>query len=105
MQLKLVTVIVQLIFLEGVLSLDNAAVLGAMVRRLPTDKPVPWPRMLRWPGRQLNRVLGSQRGAALRVGLLGAYAGQSLMLALARYVMENPWLRLVGALYLLYLAF
>ena len=104
MSLALVTVIVQLIFLEGVLSLDNAAVLGAMVRPLPNDKPVPWPRFLRWPGRRLNRLLGPQRGAALRVGLLGAYAGQSAMLALARYVMENPWLRLVGALYLLYLA-
>jgi tellurite resistance protein TerC len=104
MSLALVTVIVQLIFLEGVLSLDNAAVLGAMVRPLPSDKPVPWPRLLRWPGRRINRLLGPQRGAALRVGLLGAYIGQSAMLALARYVMENPWLRLVGALYLLYLA-
>ncbi len=104
MNLQLVAVIVQLIFLEGVLSLDNAAVLGAMVRRLPNDKPVPWPGSLWWLGRRLNRLLGPQRGAALRVGLLGAYAGQSLMLALARYVMENPWLRLVGALYLLYLA-
>src|SRR5919206_4096053 len=104
MTLELVRVVLQLIFLEGVLSLDNAAVLGAMVRPLPNDKPVPWPRFMRWPGRRLNRLLGPQRGAALRVGLLGAYAGQSAMLALARYVMENPWLRLVGALYLLYLA-
>jgi tellurite resistance protein TerC len=104
MTLALVSIIAQLIFLEGVLSLDNAAVLGALVRPLPVDKPVPWSRRLQWLGRRLNRLLGPQRTAALRVGLLGAYTGQALMLALAQYVRENPWLRFVGALYLIYLA-
>lgn len=97
-------IIIQLIFLEGVLSLDNAAVLGAMVAPLPNDKPVPWPRSLRKLGRILDKPLGMQRDAALKVGLLGAYLGRGLMLALATIVIQNPWLRLVGALYLLYLA-
>jgi len=33
--------LVQVIFLEGILSIDNAAVLGAMVSVLPKDKMVP----------------------------------------------------------------
>lgn len=97
-------IIVQLIFLEGILSLDNAAVLGAMAAALPDDRPVPWPAPLRNLGRILDRLLGPQRTAALRVGLLGAYAGRSLMLALAAWVMRSPWLRLLGALYLFRLA-
>jgi tellurite resistance protein TerC len=97
-------IVVQLIFLEGILSLDNAAVLGAMAAALPDDRPVPWPASLRNLGRILDRLLGPQRTAALRVGLLGAYAGRSLMLALAAWVMRSPWLKLLGALYLFRLA-
>ena len=36
-------IIIQLIFLEGILSIDNAAVLGALVAPLPTTLRVPWP--------------------------------------------------------------
>ena len=97
-------IIIQLIFLEGILSLDNAAVLGAMVAPLPHDQPIPWPRALRNIGHGLDRLLGMQRDAALKVGLLGAYVGRGIMLALATIVIQNPWLRLVGGLYLLYLA-
>jgi tellurite resistance protein TerC len=104
MDFALITIIVQLIFLEGVLSIDNAAVLGAMVTPLPDDQPVPWPRTLRGIGKRLDPLLGPQRTAALKVGLLGAYLGRALMLALASYVIQNPWLRLLGAFYLLYLA-
>lgn len=32
-------IVLQLIFLEGILSIDNAAVLGAMVTPLPADIP------------------------------------------------------------------
>jgi tellurite resistance protein TerC len=96
------TIVVQLVFLEGVLSIDNAAVLGAMVAHLPDDKPIPWPRWLsyfnRWSGR-----MGSQREAALRVGLLGAYVGRGLMLILAGLIIQVQWIRVAGALYLLYL--
>ncbi|WP_054521571.1 TerC family protein [Thermanaerothrix daxensis] len=98
-------VILQLILLEGLLSIDNAAVLGAMVAHLPDDQPIRWPRALEKIGQRLHRVLGNQRTAALRVGLLGAYLGRGLMLALAAWVIQYPWLRIIGAAYLIRLAF
>ena len=102
--LDLIRVVLLLVFLEGILSLDNAAVLGAMVARLPETERIPWPRWLHGVGRRLDPWLGFQREAALKVGLLGAYVGRALMLALATFVIQYPWLRLLGALYLLYLA-
>lgn len=104
MQLETLFIVLQLIFLEGILSLDNAAALGAMVIRLPQDAPIPWPRALQGVGRVLDPMLGKQRAAALKVGLLGAYVGRGIMLALATIVIQNRWLRLLGGLYLLYLA-
>lgn len=97
-------IIVQLIFLEGILSIDNAAILGAMVSVLPEDQPVPWPKGLKKLGHILDKPLGNQRGAALRVGLLGAYVGRGLMLLAASYIIQNPWLKLIGAAYLIRLA-
>jgi tellurite resistance protein TerC len=101
----IVSVVLQLIFLEGILSIDNAAVLGAMVTHLPDDLPILWPNGLKKLGKSLHGILGNQRTAALRVGLLGAYLGRGLMLLLAHFVINNPWLRVVGAIYLLRLAF
>jgi tellurite resistance protein TerC len=105
MDLSVVAVIIQLIFLEGILSIDNAAVLGAMVSHLPSDIPIAWPPSLNRLGSRLQPVLGNQRTAALRVGLLGAYFGRGLMLIMASFIIRNPWLKLLGALYLLRLAF
>src|SRR5512136_1049009 len=98
-------IILQLIFLEGILSIDNAAVLGAMVSVLPDNVGIDWPGSLQRLGKALNPLLGKQRTAALRVGILGAYVGRGLMLVLASFVIRNPWLRLIGALYLIRLAF
>jgi tellurite resistance protein TerC len=105
MDLTIIAIIIQLIFLEGVLSIDNAAVLGTMVITLPKDQPIPWPPALRFLARPLNPILGKQRMAALKVGLLGAYLGRGLMLFLASFIVKNPWLKLLGALYLIRLAF
>lgn len=102
--LAFVTIILQLIFLEGILSIDNAAALGAIVTPLPNNKPVPWPRVLRPIGHVLDPILGPQRLAALKVGLLGAYVGRGLMLVMASFVINNPWLQFLGALYLLKIA-
>ena len=104
MDWSILVVILQLIFLEGILSIDNAAVLGALVAPLPSDQPIPWPRILVPLGHRFEPVLGKQRMAALRVGLLGAYAGRSLMLAVASLIIQTPWLKLVGAAYLIRLA-
>ena len=105
LDLSVLLIIVQLIFLEGILSIDNAAILGAMVASLPSTEKVPWPKALLGLGKVLDPVMGPQRMAALRVGLLGAYVGRGLMLLMASLVIRNPWLRLIGALYLIRLAF
>ena len=105
MNWSIILTIIQLIFLEGILSIDNAAVLGAMVAFLPDDRPIPWPAFLQKIGDRLHGVVGNQRVAALRVGLLGAYVGRGLMLFLASIIIRNPWLRVLGALYLVRLAF
>lgn len=98
-------IIFQLIFLEGVLSIDNAAVLGTMVSHLPDEKPVPWPNSLKKVGDALHPLLGNERTAALRVGLLGAYVGRGAMLFAASLVSQNPWIKVIGAAYLIRLAF
>jgi tellurite resistance protein TerC len=99
-----VLIILQLVYLEGILSIDNAAVLGAMVSQLPKDDPIPWPRPLRFLQRPVHRLLGGQRLAALKAGLLGAYVGRGAMLFIANWVVQNQWLLLAGGLYLIYLA-
>src|SRR5215212_8982436 len=104
MDLAFITIILQLIFLECILSIDNAAVLGAMVTPLPNDRPVPWPRSLHRVLSKLDRLLGPQRQAALKVGLIGAYAGRVLMLFLASIIIQNVWMHILGAVYLIYLA-
>jgi tellurite resistance protein TerC len=101
----IISIVIQLIFLEGILSIDNAAVLGAMVSVLPTDRPVPYPRALRFLQEFTDRVLGMQQMAALKVGLLGAYLGRGLMLVMATWVIRNPFLKILGAAYLVKLAF
>lgn len=101
----IVIIILQLIFLEGILSIDNAAVIGALVSPLPNDARVPWPQSLRWLGERLHPLLGDQRNAALRVGLLGAYVGRGAMLFLTSFLIHNSWIKIIGALYLIHLAF
>ncbi len=74
--------IVNLIVIEGILSVDNAAVLATMVMGLPAD----------------------QRAKALRYGIIGAYAFRGLSLLLASHLMAIWWLEPLGGLYLCYLA-
>jgi tellurite resistance protein TerC len=104
MDLAFITIILQLIFLECILSIDNAAVLGAMVTPLPNNRPVPWPPALHSVLSKLDPLLGPQRQAALKVGLIGAYAGRVLMLFLASIIIQNVWMHILGAVYLIYLA-
>src|SRR5512147_2328243 len=101
----IVIIVVQLIFLEGILSIDNAAVIGALVSPLPDHEEVPWPGRLHGLGRMLHPILGFQRMAALRVGLLGAYLGRGAMLFFTSFLIHNSWIKLVGAAYLIHLAF
>lgn len=101
----ILVIVLQLIFLEGILSIDNAAVIGALVAPLPDDQDVPWPRALQKLGKMLHPFLGKQRLAALRVGLLGAYVGRGAMLFLTSFLIHNSWIKLIGAFYLIHLAF
>jgi tellurite resistance protein TerC len=103
--LPVLIIVLQLIFLEGILSIDNAAVIGALVSPLPNDEDVPWPRGLQKLGKMLHPFLGFQRLAALRVGLLGAYVGRGAMLFLTSFLIHNSWIKLIGAAYLIHLAF
>jgi YkoY family integral membrane protein len=72
-----------LVALEGLLSADNAMVLAVLVLGLPK---------------------GSQR-QALRYGIIGAFAFRTIATLLAIYLIQLIWVKLIGAGYLLYLAF
>lgn len=74
-------VIISLIIIEGLLSVDNALAIAAMASHLP----------------------GKQKFWALRVGIIGAYVFRGLALLLAQFIIENPWLKLLGAAYLIHL--
>src|SRR3954452_16030717 len=74
--------IVTLVFLEGLLSADNALVLAVMVRHLPRE----------------------QQKRALRYGIWGAF-GFRLIAVLLSTVLLKFWLfKVIGGGYLLYLA-
>jgi YkoY family integral membrane protein len=74
-------VILSLIIIEGLLSVDNALAIAAMASHLP----------------------GKQKYWALKVGIIGAYVFRGLALLLATYIIENPWLKMLGAAYLIHL--
>lgn len=76
-------IVFNLIIIESLLSVDNAAVLATMVMDLPQH----------------------QRARALRYGIIGAYAFRGLCLIFAAYLIKIWWLKPLGGLYLLYLAF
>src|SRR6185503_18169268 len=72
-----------LVALEGLLSADNALVIAVMVLGLPKER----------------------RRAALHYGLIGAFAFRIVATLLAIYLMQLVWVKLLGGLYLLYLAY
>ena len=76
------TIVFTLIIIESLLSVDNAAVLATMVMDLPKE----------------------QRAKALKYGIIGAYVFRGICLLLASWLIKIWWLKLIGGLYLLYLA-
>lgn len=74
-------VIGNLIIIESLLSVDNAAVLATMVMDLPAKK----------------------RAAALKYGIIGAYVFRGICLFFAAFLVQIWWLKPIGGLYLLYL--
>lgn len=71
-----------LVFLEGVLSIDNALVLALLVRHLPKQ----------------------QQKRALAYGIIGAIVFRIIAISLAAYLMKWTWVKFVGGAYLVYLA-
>lgn len=74
--------VVSLVFLEGLLSADNALVLAVMVRHLPR----------------------TQQKRALRYGIAGAFVFRLIAVLLASQILDYWQFEVVGGLYLLYLA-
>jgi YkoY family integral membrane protein len=72
-----------LVLLEGLLSADNAMVLAVLVLGLPKD----------------------QQSQALRYGILGAFFFRGLATLLAIYLIALAWVKILGAVYLLFLVY
>lgn len=75
------SIVLALLLLEAVLSFDNAAILAAMVRKLPMK----------------------DRKKALLYGLVGAYALRFAAILLASFLIANPILKVLGGGYLLFI--
>lgn len=75
-------IILNIVLVEGLLSVDNAAVLATLVMHLPEK----------------------QRAKALRIGLIFAYIFRGAALLLAEYLLQIDWVKIVGGGYLLFLA-
>ena len=71
-----------LILLEGVLSIDNALVLGLLAKRLPE----------------------SQRGRALSYGLIGAFVFRFIAIGSATFLLRWTTAKFLGGAYLVYIA-
>jgi YkoY family integral membrane protein len=76
-------IIFNLIIIESLLSVDNAAVLATMVMDLPKE----------------------QRNRALKYGIWGAYIFRGLAMIFAAFLIKIWWLKPLGGLYLLYLVY
>lgn len=76
------SIIINLILIESLLSIDNAAVLATIVLDLPKD----------------------QRQKALKYGIFGAYAFRGLCLLFASMLIKIWWFKPLGGLYLLLLS-
>lgn len=76
-------VVGNLILIESLLSVDNAAVLATMVMDLSPEK----------------------RKKALKYGIIGAYFFRGLCLLFASYLVQVWWLKPIGGLYLLFLTY
>lgn len=79
---KSIAIIGNLILIESLLSVDNAAVLATIVMDLPEN----------------------QRKKALKYGILGAYVFRGLALIFASVLISVWWLKSLGGLYLIYIS-
>lgn len=81
-QLQDLSTIALLVFLEGILSIDNALAIALIAKNLPP----------------------AQQRKALTYGLVGAFAFRFAALAMAAFLMKWLWVKFVGGGYLFYIA-
>jgi YkoY family integral membrane protein len=77
-----IAVVGLLVLLEGVLSIDNALVLGLLAKRLPKH----------------------QRARALSYGLIGAFVFRVIAICTASLLLQLPFVKFLGGAYLVYIA-
>jgi YkoY family integral membrane protein len=77
-----ITIVLLLVVLEGVLSIDNALVLGLLAKRLPKH----------------------EQNRALTYGLVGAFVFRIIAIGTAAFLMKMHWVKLLGGGYLVYIA-
>ena len=107
---QLISVVFGILILDLLLDGDNALIIAAMVRHLPQDQPIPWPRWI-LPLRPLTRALpgairrlnDNQQNAALQIGIAGAILGRVGLLLITGVVIRYPIFTLLGAAYLIQL--
>lgn len=78
---EVLPVIISLVVIEGLLSVDNALAIAALAKHLPKK----------------------EKTLALRLGIIGAYGFRVVALFAASLIIRNPWLKIAGAAYLIYL--
>lgn len=74
-------IIISLIIIEGLLSVDNMLAIAALANQLPEN----------------------QKKIALRLGLAGAYLFRIVALFFVGFIMDNEWVKFLGAFYLIHL--
>lgn len=76
-----ILVILNIVFIEGILSIDNAAVLATMITNMNKH----------------------DRKKAFKYGIIGAYIFRGLSLIFTTFLLKIKWLKLIGGLYLLFI--
>ena len=74
-------IIISLIIIEGLLSVDNMLAIATLASQLPEK----------------------QKKLALRTGLAGAYVFRGVALFFVGFIMDNEWIKFLGAFYLIHL--
>lgn len=74
-------IVISLIIIEGLLSVDNMLAIAALANQLPEH----------------------QKKTALRLGLAGAYVFRLVALFFVGFIMDNEWVKFLGAFYLIHL--
>ena len=79
-----ILLILELIILEGVLSIDNALALAAIVKKRLSN-PQEQKRALLW-------------------GIVGSYVFRTIIIFVGVYIIQNQWVKAIAGIYLLYLS-